>query len=646
MSFVFRCFLIISLLVTNNVWANNTQITSRESFKKWQKTYQTLSYDEQFKLLNTLTDYPLYPYAAAQFFQLNRKTVSPDLVSNFVRQYPNFPLTSSLTQTYLTELTNRKDWSAIISFPKDDSTSSFCRNQYALLQLNNKQDVLDSVESLWKTGKELPSACDPLLDAWSKSGKRTANMILLRVELAFEANNLKLARYLANQLDATYQTTKTHLLALLENPRKIEDFSKNIGASPFTKKIVMATFPRLAKADMNVAATLLPQLIEKQKLSQTEQNLLRKSLANSYFSDLATDEQIKWRDDYIAQSHDTTLVEKRIRKAIDDNNYKDLAYWLTQLTPEDQLKEDWQYWQARVLLDKKEIKQAHEILEKLKTNRGFYGMISAQTLKKPYIVNNQSKTPSSAQINTLNSKYDNQLAVKRIKELRLLGMMSESVAEWRAVLKNETQAKAYLDLAIYAHQKGWGDLSILATISGKLWDNWTERLPIMYLGLYKDALKDKTIPLSYALAITRQESAFNTAIQSPAGASGLMQLMPATAKETAAKVSSVTYYSQSQLFEPQTNVLLGSYFLNKVYEQNDRNRILASAAYNAGPSRVKKWLSKSGGKLDAVAFIDSIPFTETRNYVKNILVYDYIYQTILGQKKSKILTENEFSKHY
>ena len=154
------------------------------------------------------------------------------------------------------------------------------------------------------------------------------------------------------------------------------------------------------------------------------------------------------------------------------------------------------------------------------------------------------------------------------------------------------------------------------------------------------------IPLSYALAISRQESALDTSVQSSAGARGLMQLMPATAKETAKKMGLLTYASSTQLFDPEINIQLGSYYLNSVYLQNGNNRILSSAAYNAGPNRVKRWLKESGGKLDAVAFIDSIPFTETRNYVKSVLVYDYIYQIILGKKNPHILTQHEFNKQY
>ena len=646
MNLAIRWCLILSTLLANMVLADESQNDLRQNYKKWQNTYQSLSFDEQQALLKQLKNYSLYPYAAVQFFQNNIKKVSPQSVSEFVKKYDDFPLTSSLTQAYLNELSNRQDWDAIVSFPKDNSITANCQYQYAKLQKNDDKSVLDNVESIWLTGKELPSACDPLLDAWSKSGKLTSDLILLRVELVLENNNVKLARYLTNLLDDNYKTTKNHLLAVFDNPRKLKEFSKNIKTSSFTKKIVLASYPRLIKADKNFASTLLPQLIKQQNLTNEEQNRLKSRLANSYFSDSVTTEQSKWRDNYLTKSHDTALVEKRIRMAIDANNDKDIEHWIKQLTPEDQLKEEWQYWHARVLLNSKKTNEAKNILKTLTNKRGFYGMVSAQTLNQPYSINNLSKKMPTAEISSLKTKYDQQPFVIRIKELRFQGMLAESKQEWRYILKKQAQDNEYLDLAKYAYHNGWGDLSIQATISGKLWDNWTERLPIMYQKLYNESLKDKAIPLSYALAITRQESAFDTTIQSPVGASGLMQLMPATAKETAKKVTNISYNSPNQLFEPATNVYLGTYFLNSVYLQNDSNRILSSAAYNAGPNRVKKWLNNSNGKLDAVAFIESIPFNETRNYVKSVLVYDYIYQHILGNKNPHILTTNEFNRQY
>ena len=408
MNLAIRWCLILSTLLANMVLADESQNDLRQNYKKWQNTYQSLSFDEQQALLKQLKNYSLYPYAAVQFFQNNIKKVSPQSVSEFVKKYDDFPLTSSLTQAYLNELSNRQDWDAIVSFPKDNSITANCQYQYAKLQKNDDKSVLDNIESIWLTGKELPSACDPLLDAWSKSGKLTSDLILLRVELVLENNNVKLARYLTNLLDDNYKTTKNHLLAVFDNPRKLKEFSKNIKTSSFTKKIVLASYPRLIKADKNFASTLLPQLIKQQNLTNEEQNRLKSRLANSYFSDSVTTEQNKWRDNYLTKSHDTALVEKRIRMAIDANNDKDIEHWIKQLTPEDQLKEEWQYWHARVLLNSKKTNEAKNILKTLTNKRGFYGMVSAQTLNQPYSINNLSKKMPTAEISSLKTKYDQQ----------------------------------------------------------------------------------------------------------------------------------------------------------------------------------------------------------------------------------------------
>ncbi len=135
------------------------------------------------------------------------------------------------------------------------------------------------------------------------------------------------------------------------------------------------------------------------------------------------------------------------------------------------------------------------------------------------------------------------------------------------------------------------------------------------------------------------ESAF------PVGASGLMQIMPATATHTVKMFSIPGYVNPSQLFDPQTNIQIGTQYLDYVYQQFDKNRIFASAAYNAGPGRVRTWQNSTAGNLSAVAFIETIPFSETRGYVKNVLAYDAYYRYFLGQP-DKILSDAEWNRRY
>ncbi len=160
-----------------------------------------------------------------------------------------------------------------------------------------------------------------------------------------------------------------------------------------------------------------------------------------------------------------------------------------------------------------------------------------------------------------------------------------------------------------------------------------------------ELLSEKEIPQSYAMAIARQESAWNPKVKSPVGASGLMQIMPGTATHTVKMFSIPGYSSPGQLLDPETNINIGTSYLQYVYQQFGNNRIFSSAAYNAGPGRVRTWLGNSAGRIDAVAFVESIPFSETRGYVKNVLAYDAYYRYFMGDKPT-LMSATEWGRRY
>lgn len=216
--------------------------------------------------------------------------------------------------------------------------------------------------------------------------------------------------------------------------------------------------------------------------------------------------------------------------------------------------------------------------------------------------------------------------------------------EWHYLIASQDKLKQQ-QLARYAFDQKWAALSVQATITGKMWDYLEERFPLAWQREFSHFTANKGIPQSYAMAIARQESAWNPQASSPVGAIGLMQVMPETAKDTVKQNGIQGYVNSSQLINPLTNIEIGTAYLELVYQRFGNNRILASAAYNAGPTRVDRWLSNSGGRLDAIAFIDSIPFSETRNYVKNVLVYDVFYSHFMG-KSSNVLTNAEWQRRY
>lgn len=191
----------------------------------------------------------------------------------------------------------------------------------------------------------------------------------------------------------------------------------------------------------------------------------------------------------------------------------------------------------------------------------------------------------------------------RVRELMYWGLDNTARSEWANLVTSRSQQEQ-AQLARYAFNQHWWDLSVQATIAGKLWDHLEERFPLAYSDLYARYTNGKAISQSYAMAISRQESAWNPTARSPVGASGLMQIMPGTATHTVKMFNIAGYRNASQLFDPETNINIGTSYLQYVYQQFGNNRIFSSAAYNAGPGRVRSWLNNSAGKLDAVAFVE------------------------------------------
>lgn len=654
MSKVFlECIAIAGILVLPlfNATASQEQDKQRFIYLKWQNNSNKFLNAEQISSLSQLKNYPLYLYAKYDYLVNHITTVNTQQITQFVDHYSDSPLADDLKRLYIWRLYKEKKWNTLITSPRDNSIQTQCYYYFALYNNTLNKNALKPVKSIWLTGQPLPAACSPLIDVWKKTGEQTANSILLRIALAIQEKNIDLATYLTKQLPPDiYKTIRATLLELLNNPKKLVNFASKISASQFSKKIVLLSFPRLAKQNPNYALNVLPVISKKQQLSLKEVNKLKKMIAWQFFSPTATPTQTMWRDNVIASIGNTALIERRIRQALREKNDNDLARWLSKLSKTAKDKDEWRYWQAILLAREGETEKANAKLDTLSKQQGFYAMLSAQKRGKPY--NHSANYPIiHDEINKdtqklLLERYNNHVVIKRIKELLHWEANIAARREWLFLISQVDNTRNLAELARFAYLQGWGAYSIQATIQGKLWNHWSERFPLVYIDTFKRALNNKDIPLSYLLAISRQESAFQPMAISPSGARGLMQLMPATAKEIAHQIRDLHYSSANQLYEPKTNIWLGTHFLEFVYQQFHKNRILSSVAYNAGPARAKRWLKETKGKLDAPTFIETIPFTDTRNYVKRVLVYDYIYQLVLNHNANNVIFENEINWMY
>lgn len=421
----------------------------------------------------------------------------------------------------------------------------------------------------------------------------------------------------------------------VENPKQLAEIIKNSNPSILDKSVLIDAFPRylktLSEQIENPSFELYQQWAETWQLSEDEIKQWKIAFLNRFFDNENADFQ-KWRDEKIQQLKTDNLTERRLRMAIWQKT--DLSPWLNSLTTEGKAKQEWRYWEA-----KQDISKNIEKLTALSKERGFYPMLAAAQLKQAYKVDSPA-APSF----TVEEQHPFEQVFAMIRELRELGRNGLAKQRWRILLDN-ADFTTQLKLAEYAENQQWLELAVDASIVAKAWDYLSLRLPNAYSEYFNVALQNLNISKTFAMAIARQESAWNPMAQSSANARGLMQLLPSTAKLTAEN-NQLPYQGEQDLFKPLNNILLGTAHLNELNGKYPNNRILIAAAYNAGANRVEKWLSRANGKLALDEFVASIPFYETRGYVQNVVTYDFYYQILQNQENPQIFSQEELNRLY
>ncbi|EOC1287498.1 murein transglycosylase [Cronobacter muytjensii] len=611
----------------------------RSRYAQIKQAWDNRQMDVVEQLMPTLQTYPLYPYL--QYRQLTDDLMNqPTLtVQQFIQANPTLPPARSLTSRFVNELARREDWRGLLAFSPQPpgSTEAQCNYYYAKFNTGDAQGAWQGAKDLWQTGKNLPAACERLFDAWRTSGAQDPLAYLERIRLAMKEGNTRLVSSLASQLPSDYQTISSALVSLANDPNSVMTFVRSVGATDFTRQMAAVAFASVARQDVENARLMIPSLIQAQQLNDAQAQELRDIVAWRLMGNDVTAEQARWRDDAIMRSESTSLIERRVRMALGTGDRSGLNTWLARLPMEAKEKDEWRYWQADLLMERGRDDEAKTILHSLMQQRGFYPMAAAQRLGEDYPLR-VDKAP------TVNAALFEGAEMARVRELMYWGLDNTARSEWANLVTSRSKQEQAA-LARYAFDRNWWDLSVQATIAGKLWDQLEERFPLAYKDLFARYVSDKAVSQSYAMAIARQESAWNPKVRSPVGASGLMQIMPGTATHTVKMFNLPGYSSSAQLLDPETNIQIGTSYLQYVYQMFDNNRIFASAAYNAGPGRVRTWLGNSAGRIDAVAFVESIPFSETRGYVKNVLAYDAYYRYFMGDKPV-LMSDAEWGRRY
>ncbi|PVZ20349.1 MULTISPECIES: transglycosylase SLT domain-containing protein [unclassified Pseudomonas] len=619
LSRVFSCVLLFSAVTSSSLHAADLA-TQRQLYDQAKAALAKGNSAPYLQSKVALADYPLEPYLAFDELSARLPSASNEEVERFLAEHGDLPQANWMKLRWLRQLSDRGDWATFERYysPKLNFAELDCLHaQYQLTQPNLRAEGYALTDQLWLSGKDRPASCEALFTRWAGEGQLTEQKRWARLKLAVKARNFSLANNLASGL-VTLSNQGKLLLNVAQKPELLEQPQLFQPADEAMGDIVGYGLRRLAKQDPDQAMGLLDGYAATMHFSAAEKvaiaNEIGLTLARRY-DPRALDLMTRYDPDL----KDDTVSEWRLRLLLRLGRWQE-AYDLTKRLPASLSSTNrWRYWQARSL----ELAQPNnplgmQLYRALAKERDFYGFLAADRAQEPYQLLNRPLALSAATVN----KVRRAPGIRRALELYERGEIVPGRREWyhvtRLFSRDEMVAQARL-----AYDLGWYFPAIRTISQAQYWDDLDIRFPMAHRDALVRESRLRGLHASWAFAITRQESAFMDDARSGAGAMGLMQLMPGTAKETARKFS-IPLASPAQVIDPDKNVQLGAAYLSQVQGQFNGNRVLATAAYNAGPGRVRQWL-RGANHLSFDVWVESIPFDETRQYVQNVLSYAVIY---------------------
>ena len=601
----------------------------REGFPAAERHAAKADAHELAELYESFSEYPLWPYIEAAYLQRNTTLDNEAQILSFMEQYYGSPAERNVREAWLQRLARRNDAQRYVrDYVSRGSTLQACRYLGYRLQMTEseavrREEIWPQVEQHWVQANSQPRLCDPVFKQWVAAGQRTQDTVWRRFDLAVQARNWSMARYTRSLLSDSEEPGATQLandlISLRQRPARLANFAKLPADSKRARDHAYAVMQQLSWADIDLAERLWGQLQQhfeftdnQVAVTQSQIGVVRgvrgEQQARSWFeqTDLSTlgPAGQHW---YLA-----TLLREQDFAAV---------LQFTQLMDEGAQR---QYWRARALTELNRDEEAEALWHNLAEQRHYYGFMAAAQIDKEPNLTRESVSVPAQQLNALMQRPE----VQRAHELRLLGRNFDARREWN-VARNKVNADEQVAAALLFYEWGWLDQSIRELAALGLHQDLERRFPLGFESVLRSQADINGIDVAWALAIIRRESAFQTDAVSPVGARGLMQIMPDT--EAYLERSGVGRSSSrpADLNNPEQNIRLGTRYLADLLRRNGNNWLLATASYNAGYYRVQEWIPETPVPVDI--WIETIPYQETRDYVKAVLTYQQIYVDLLGR---------------
>ena len=615
-------FLLINLIaITYAANGDDEFLRARQAYDK--KNVVLLSdYSQQLQYQH----YVLAPYTQYWLMLLNLKELDNQSIIDFINENSDYAFADKLRGELLKKLAKEGNWQAFISeYPnykqEDAAVACFAAEGNAI---TGDTSLLIAAKPLWLQALEQPSNCESLYDRMQAAKILSEEDIWARFRLSLAENRTNLAKSIASR-SQFYDTNYARLIdKTVSNPALA--LAKNTIAfnTQFGRELNLFALIRLSKTNsqqaFNTFKNLEPNFLEEEKAYFYGQ--LAYAAAKRH-----EPQALQWFG-LSGKSLNKETLAWYARSALREKNWAEVKVAINKMDDLQSQEGAWRYWKARALLAQQQVSEANGLFAKLSTERHFYGWLAQDELDGFITSAPVSYKVSNGEV----QEIANTPAFARADALQRLDLKWEAKAEWAQAIKGFDD-KQLLSAAEFASRKNWHDIAISTADKTTLTHDFALRYPTPYRDLIQPAADDQGIDESWVYGITRQESRFMHYAKSGVGASGLMQLMPATAKWIA-KRAGVINYNNSMIKELETNVTLGTYYLRYTLDLMNDQAVMATAAYNAGPSRAKKWMANM--PLEGAIYAETIPFNETRSYVQKVMANAHIYAHQLGLKSQSL----------
>lgn len=569
---------------------------------------------------NKLQDDNLKIYADYYLLSKQLAVLPTDALQSFFQQYKGSWLAEKLRSEWLKVVAKRGDWPTFQQYYGElvDPDNDLKCYAYQARAINGDKNALtEAKDSLWLNGRFLGEACEGVLNQAQEAKLMNEDDYWQRLRLALQANNHGLARSVAGKLGIDLSPT---LLQKIDSAPK-QYLAKPDVATAIGHELYLMALGQASNQDLSLTATYWQSVVE--KFAKNDKAYGWRLLAIA-----ATKRQDPRAVSWFKASNDTLWLDSdrewQARAAIRFENWPELITTIESMTPSKQQERCWRYWRAHALQKLGQKETVYKaVYGGLAVDDDYYGLLARDHLGEKVTATPPAYEPTAEDLQRLANNDSLQRAIR----LFLLDLRTEAVREWSWGLRNADD-KLLLTAAEQAANVRWYDRAIYAAERTKQ----LHRYSLRYLAPYKEVAQgyaqEVGLDPAWVYGLMRQESRFITNARSGVGAGGLMQLMPTTAQWVANRLK--IRYHATMVNDVGMNVRLGTYYLKTILSNLGNQPVLATAGYNAGPNRAKQW-QDDNRRLEADIYVESIPFLETRDYVKKVMTNAVHYAVSFGQ---------------